>query len=167
MDWTRVAILGRGTRASQCSLAGAGAKGRTGGEGTGAHAEARAERRRNIAQEIAAAGATAFGAERSSSIGTEPVTAGFAQRIDTLHREAGQILHSLSPRRRKARISLEARRVVRSRPKSSELPLVTQNTLRIRPGSIPRENALRANVMAGIVARAACGVKQKGYNILW
>jgi hypothetical protein len=29
------------------------------------------------------------------------VTAGFAQRIDTLHREARQILHFLSPRSRK------------------------------------------------------------------
>src|SRR5437899_9515094 len=72
-------------------------EGRARSEGAGAHAEARAEGRRNIAQEFAAAGAAAFASKRSSGISTKPVTAGFAQRIDTLHREAGQILHSLSP----------------------------------------------------------------------
>ncbi|OLB35909.1 MAG: hypothetical protein AUH11_13095 [Acidobacteria bacterium 13_2_20CM_57_17] len=82
---------------STAGLAGARTEGRTPSEGAGAHAEARAEGRRNIAQEFAAAGAAAFASKRSRGISTKPVTAGFAQRIDTLHREAGQILHFLSP----------------------------------------------------------------------
>ena len=146
------------------SLARPGAEGWTRGEGTGAHAEARAERRRNIAQEVAAARATAFCAERSGSIGAEPVTAGIAQRIDTLHRETGHILHFLSPRRRKAQISFEARQLsVATKTLSSP---GNEKTQRKRPGNIPRKNAARAKVMAGIVPRAACGVKHKGYKIL-
>ena len=74
-------------------LARAGTEGRAGGEGAGAHAEARAERGRNVAEEITAAGAAAIGAERSGEIGAHPLTAGFARRIDTLHGEAGQELH--------------------------------------------------------------------------
>jgi len=77
-------------------------QGRAGGERAGAHAEARAERRRNVAEGIAATGAAAVAAEGSSDIGAEPVTTGFALRIDALHREAGQVLHFLSLRGRKA-----------------------------------------------------------------
>ena len=83
------------------SLAGMRTKGRARGEGARAHAEARTKGRRDITQEFAAAGAAAFASKRSGGIGAKPVTAGFAQRIDTLHREAGQILHFLSPRSRK------------------------------------------------------------------
>jgi hypothetical protein len=78
---------------SRALLAGTGAEGRAGGEGAGAHAEARGERRGNVAEEIAATGAMAFDAERSGGIGAEPVTAGFALRIDALHGETGQVLH--------------------------------------------------------------------------
>ena len=64
------------------------------GEGARAHAEARAERRRDIAEEIAAAGAAAVVDNGTGGVGTEPVATGFAQRIDTLHGETGQILHA-------------------------------------------------------------------------
>ena len=77
-------------------LAWAWTKRRAGAEAAGAHAEARAERGRNVAEEIAAAGAAAVVAERSSLIGTHPLTAGFAKRIDALHGEAGQVLHRVS-----------------------------------------------------------------------
>jgi hypothetical protein len=66
---------------------------RASGEGTGAHAEAGAEGRGNVAKEIAAAGAAAVGAEDGCEIGTHPLTAGFAMRIYALHGEAGHILH--------------------------------------------------------------------------
>ena len=82
--------------------AGPRAQRRAGGERAGAHAEARAEGRGNVAEEIAAAGAVAVAAEWSGGIGAEPVAAGFALRIDALHRKAGQKLHLLSPRGRKA-----------------------------------------------------------------
>ena len=85
------------------SSARAGTEGRARGEGAGAHTEARAEGRRNVAKEFAAAGAAAFASKRSGGIGAEPMTAGFAQRIDTLNREAGQILHFLSPEAAKLR----------------------------------------------------------------
>ena len=84
------------------SLTGPRAQRRAGGEGAGAHAEARAERRGNVAKEIAAAGAVAVAAKESGGIGAEPVAAGFALRIDALHGKAGQKLHFLSPRGRKA-----------------------------------------------------------------
>ena len=77
-------------------------QGRARGERPGTHAEARAERRRNVAEEIAAAGAAAVIGNGSGDIGAEPVTAGFALLIDALHREAGQILHFLSLIGRKA-----------------------------------------------------------------
>ena len=75
----------------------AGAEGWARGEGAGAHAEARGERRGNVAEEVAAAGAMAVAAEGSGEIGAEPVTAGFAERIDALHGETGQELHLFSP----------------------------------------------------------------------
>ena len=75
---------------------GARTEGRARGERPGAHAEARAERRRNVAEKIAATGTAAVIGSGSSDIGAEPVTAGFALRIDALHRKAGQIFHFLS-----------------------------------------------------------------------
>jgi len=75
------------------SLTGPRAQRRAGGEGAGTHAEARAERRGNVAEEISATGAVAVAAERSCGIGAEPVAAGFALRIDALHGETGQVLH--------------------------------------------------------------------------
>src|SRR5207253_5312122 len=77
-------------------------QGRARRERAGAHAEARAERRRNIAKGVAATGAASVAAEGSGDIGAEPVTAGFALRIDALHCEAGQVLHFLSLRGCKA-----------------------------------------------------------------
>jgi hypothetical protein len=61
-----------------------------------AHAEARAERRRDVAEEVAAAGAAAVIGDGTSGVGAEPVTTGFAQWIDALHGETGQILHARS-----------------------------------------------------------------------
>jgi hypothetical protein len=43
-------------------------------------------------------------ADRSGDIGAHPLTAGFALRIDTLHRKAGQELHFFSLRDRKAQV---------------------------------------------------------------
>ncbi len=82
----------------------AGTEGRARGERAGAHAEARGERRGNVAEEVAATGAMAVAAEGSGEIGAEPVTAGFAKRIDALHGEAGQVLHLFSLSSRKAQI---------------------------------------------------------------
>jgi hypothetical protein len=49
----------------------------------------------------------AVAAEGSGGIGAEPVAAGFALRIDALHGEAGQELHSLSLRNRETQINLK------------------------------------------------------------
>jgi hypothetical protein len=46
----------------------------------------------------------AVASEGSGEIGAEPVTAGVALRIDTLHGEAGQVLHFVSLSGRKAQI---------------------------------------------------------------
>jgi len=77
----------------------AGTERRARGERAGAHAEARAERRRNVAEEIAAAGAAAVIGNGSGDISAKPMPAGFTLRIDALHREAGQVLHFLSLRK--------------------------------------------------------------------
>jgi hypothetical protein len=82
-----------------------GAQGRARGEGAGAHTEARGERRRNVAEEVAAAGAMAVAAEGSGEIGAQPVTASVALRIDALHGEAGQVLHLFSLSGPKAQVS--------------------------------------------------------------
>jgi len=94
----------RGDYGTTGSLARARAERRARGEGAGTHAEARGERRGNVAEEVAAAGAMAVAAEGSGEIGAEPVTAGFAKRIDALHGEAGQVLHLFSLSGRKAQI---------------------------------------------------------------
>ena len=57
---------------------GARSQRRAGGERPGAHAEARAERRRNVAEKIAATGTAAVIGSGSGDIGAEPVTAGCA-----------------------------------------------------------------------------------------
>jgi hypothetical protein len=46
-------------------------------------------------------------AERSGGIGAEPMTTGFALRIDALHGEAGQILHVYSLRGCEAQVNLK------------------------------------------------------------
>jgi hypothetical protein len=98
-----------GTEA-RSTLAGTGTKRRAGGEGAGAHAEAGAERRRDVAEEVTAAGAVAVAAEGSGEIGAHPLAAGLAERVDALHGETGQILHvvSLSGRARKIASPLAA-----------------------------------------------------------
>jgi hypothetical protein len=61
-----------------------------------AHAEARAERRGNVAEEVAAAGAAAVVGDGAGGICAEPMAAQVAQWIDTLHGKAWQILHAHS-----------------------------------------------------------------------
>jgi hypothetical protein len=134
-----VAILGRGTRASQRSLTRAGTEGRAGGERAGAHAEARAQRRGNVTQKIAAAGAAAVNSKRSGGVGAEPVTAGFAKRIDTLHREAGQILH-FSPQNLLAQIHLKRGHRAAAGLKVLSSPSVTKHSAK-KARNIPRKNA--------------------------
>src|SRR5437667_9704178 len=110
-------------------------EGRARSEGAGTHSEARAEGRRNIAQEFAAAGAAAFASKRSSGISTKPVTTGFAQRIDTLHREAGQVLHFLSP---EAASSVDQGATNCSQHlKTLELHLAARTICEKRPGYAP------------------------------
>ncbi len=99
-----------------CESARTGTEGRARGEGAGAHAEAWAEGRGNVAEEVAAAGAMAVAAEWSGGIGAEPVAAGFALRIDALYREAGQELHIYSLRSRKVQVDSGAA-ILRSRLK--------------------------------------------------
>ena len=57
---------------------------------------ARAERRRDVAEKIAAAGTVTVIGSGSGDVGAHPLTTSFAKRIDTLHGEAGQILHIVS-----------------------------------------------------------------------
>jgi len=98
-------------------LPGAGTEGRAGGEGARTHAEAGAERRGNVAEEVAATGAVAFGAECGGAVGAEPVAAGIAKRIDALDGEAGHILHFLlSGRKAQADSGAGAKRSSTSRP---------------------------------------------------
>src|SRR6266700_4669648 len=67
----------RRSRASS-SLTWAGTERRARGERARTHAEARAERRGNVAEEVAAAGTVAFGAEGGGTVGAEPVAASIA-----------------------------------------------------------------------------------------
>jgi hypothetical protein len=78
------------------NLARTRAQGRTRAERTRAHSEPRAERRGNGAQKIPAARAAAIVDNGTSSVGPEPVTTRIAQRVDALHGESGQILHTPS-----------------------------------------------------------------------
>jgi hypothetical protein len=89
-------------------LARARTEGRARGEGAGAHAEAGAERRRDVAEEIAAAGAVAVVGSGNCDIGAHPLAARFAERIDALHGETGQVLHLDSLRGRKAQVKIFA-----------------------------------------------------------
>ena len=98
MSWVKLR-LPRESELPYRALAGAGTQGRARGERARAHAEARAEGWRDVAEHIAAAGAAAVVADGASGVGAQPVTAGVAGRIDTLHGEAGQELHEFSPQR--------------------------------------------------------------------
>ena len=120
-----------------------GAEGRARGEGAGAHTEARAERRRDVAEKIAAAGAAAVVDDGTGGVGAKPVATGFAQRIDTLHGETGQILHADS-------LSGQPAFAAHGLGRAEKLPW-----------------AGRTELMARILALVECGVKGKGYNGLW
>jgi hypothetical protein len=80
----------------------AGTERRAGGEGAGTHAEARAEGRGHVAEEVAAAGAVAVVESGDGDIGAHPLAAGFAERIDALHGKTGHVLHLISLRGRKS-----------------------------------------------------------------
>ncbi len=71
----------------------AGAEGRARGERARAQAKVRAEWRGYIAEKIATARAAAVVANGIGGVGAQPLAASFAERIDALHSEAGQILH--------------------------------------------------------------------------
>jgi len=83
----------------------------------------------------------AVAAEGSGEIGAEPVTAGFAKRIDALHGEAGQVLHLFSLSGRKAQIDLVAA-VCRWQPKKFGAPLGGQNHSRKDPRETLRQKSL-------------------------
>jgi hypothetical protein len=57
----------------------------------------RTKRGRHGAQKVSAAGAAAVCAYWIADVGAKPTAAGFAFRIDALHRETGQILHRFFP----------------------------------------------------------------------
>jgi hypothetical protein len=113
------------------------------GERTRAHAEAWAERRRNVAEEVAAAGAAAVVGDGAGGIGAEPVTAQVAQRIDALHGETGQILHAHS-------LSGQPALWAHDMAARQKLPWAAQTEL-----------------LARILPLAGCGVKRIEHNGLW
>lgn len=65
------------------------------GERTGPHPEA-AQRRRHVAEKIPTARAAAIVGDRARDVHAQPMAAGFAQWINALHGQAGQILHSFT-----------------------------------------------------------------------
>lgn len=75
-------------------LARARTKRRARSEGPRAHAETRAEGRRNGLQSAAAAGAKFETGVGAGKMGAEPVSASGTLRIDALHGPTGQILHA-------------------------------------------------------------------------
>jgi hypothetical protein len=85
-------------RGDGCSLARSRSERWTSCQCTRAHAEARAQWRRNVTQHVAAARAPAVVTDGAGGIGAQPVAAHVAGRIDALHRETGQILHKFPPR---------------------------------------------------------------------
>ena len=128
---------------------GARTQGRACRERPGAHAEARAERRRNVAEKIAATGTAAVIGSGSGDIGAEPVTAGLASRIDALHRKAGQIFHFLSilgP-------SPDASAARRQREKVQSSPGATKSLVEKAPEKSfsKKKCSGQANLMPGIV----------------
>lgn len=64
---------------------------------TRTHAQTRTDRRRHGLQGAAATGAELQARVRAGKMGAQPMTAGSALRIDTLHRPARQILHEIPP----------------------------------------------------------------------
>ena len=108
-------------------------------EWTRPHAEAWSQRRRHIAQKIAATRATTIVADRSCGVGTHPLSASFALRIDALHGKTGQKLHVWTPSEAGQTLCAKAQR---------KIPWLAQIRL-----------------LARILNREACGVKRKDYQI--
>lgn len=100
----------------------------------------RSERWRNISEEFATAGTTTVVINRSGRVRSEPVTTGFALRIDALHREAGQILHAAPP---------GGRSYSEQKKRSFRAPLT---------GAFGDQ---KTRNLARIVPRSFCGVKRK------
>src|SRR5258708_2527352 len=63
--------------------------------------------------------------------------------------------------------SIRLRPFAGGNPKSSELPLAAKPLVEKSPGNPAQKSAGQTTLMAGIWPRTACGVKRKGYNILW
>jgi len=55
-----------------------------------------AKRRRHVAEKVSAARAAAIAGDRARDIRAHPMPAGLTQGIDTLHGQAGQVLHSFT-----------------------------------------------------------------------
>jgi hypothetical protein len=108
----------------------------------------------------------AVAAEGRGEIGAEPVAAGVALRINALHGEAGQVLHLFSLSGRKAQAGSWCERVAPRLNKLLSSPYGPKALAEKVPGSFPK-TCDWMNAMAGIVPRVGCGVKRKGYKILW
>jgi hypothetical protein len=150
-------------------LARARTEGRARGEGAGAHAEAGAERRRDVAEEIAAAGAVAVVGSGNCDIGAHPLAARFAERIDALHGETGQVLHLDSLRGRKAQVKIFAT-TEHPREKFAEPPggasrckSPAEKDLNTSWPGDTREQCKRRGEFC---REEGCGVKRKGHKIL-
>jgi len=55
-----------------------------------------AKRRRHVAEKVSAARAAAIAGDRARDIRAHPMATHFAQWIDTLHGQAGQVLHNFT-----------------------------------------------------------------------
>ena len=166
-------ILNEGPR---CRLARARAERGARGEGAGAHAEARAERRGDVAEVVAAAGAVAVVGSGYGDIGAHPLAAGFAKRIDALHGETGQVLHgfSLSVRKRRSIHARPDRHCVKRNQSSPSWPNPAscyadcgKSRFRCKIQKFDRAAPGTKQLMTRILAREGCGVKKKDYKILW
>jgi hypothetical protein len=103
----------------------------------------------------------AVAAEGSGEIGAHPLAAGFAERVDTLHGETGQVLHV---------VSLRGRKFESSEPPGGRFPVAVQSKEgRWKEGGeqLRQGRAGTVRMMGRIVAREGCGVKRKDYKILW
>jgi hypothetical protein len=105
----------------------------------------RAQWRGDVAEKVAAARAAAVVADGIGGIGAQPLAASFAERIDALHGEAGQVLHLFSLSGRCAPIDFGG--MNGSHPKS------------IRP--------LAAHLLAAPRAKQIRGLKRRGYTTEW
>jgi hypothetical protein len=65
-------------------------------ERPGPHAKPWPERWRHVTKKVAASGAAPVGSDGTGGVHAQPVAAGLAERIDALHGQAGQVLHSFT-----------------------------------------------------------------------